>query len=77
MWVSSGEESRPATVVVGGWVVPLLSVRDLPWAYDHGRIDLNANDSGLAALDDFIQNVLRLAGDRGLGIFAAGSGLSR
>jgi hypothetical protein len=72
-----GKDAPSEKQGMGFGVVPLTSIHGLPWAYEHGRINLKEGDACVSALDDFIANVLPHVGELGLGVLAADSGFSR
>lgn len=72
-----GKEAPPVKQGMGFGVVPLTCVNALPWAYDHGTINIKEGDAAVHALADYAENVLPHAGDRQLGVLSADSGFQK
>ena len=72
-----GRDAPEAKRGMGFGVVPLTCINALPWAYDHGPINLSEGESAMRALEDFAANVLPLLGDPQLRVLSADSGFQK
>jgi hypothetical protein len=51
--------------------VPLHCINGLPWAYAHGKVNMQERTAALRALEDYRDNVLPFTGPRRLGVLTA------
>lgn len=71
-----GRDAPPEKQGHGFGIVPLTCIHALPWAYDHGTINIAEGSAAVNALTDFGENVLPLTGERQLSVLSGDSGLN-
>lgn len=71
---TGGYRTKGDEKVHGFAVVPLLCLNELPWAYDHGGVNMEERAAAYRTVEDFRDNVLPYTGPRFAGVFTADSG---